>query len=68
MEIILNGDKLDVPDRATIEALVKKLGLQDDRVAVECNRVVISRTAWPGIFLKENDQVEIIQFVGGGTI
>lgn len=66
MEIKINGESRDIPDRITIEGLVTGLGLRSDRLAVERNREVVSRAEWPYIVLEENDQLEIIHFVGGG--
>lgn len=66
MQIIINGEKRDVPENLTITALIESLSLSPERLAVERNREVVRRTEWPGIMLEENDQIEIIHFVGGG--
>ena len=67
MEIKVNGEKRDISNGETIESLVNDLGLHNDRVVVEHNQEVIKRAAWPVVVLQENDQIEIIHFVGGGT-
>ena len=66
MEIKVNGESRDVPDQITIEGLLNHLCLQSERLAVERNREVVSRSQWPAIALEKNDQIEIIHFVGGG--
>ena len=68
MQIEVNGEKRDVPDNLTVEALIAHLGLAVERLAVERNREVVSRAHWPIITLEVDDQIEIIHFVGGGTI
>ncbi len=37
-----------------------------ERLAVERNREVVSRSKWETTMLEENDRVEVIHFVGGG--
>jgi thiazole synthase len=66
LQITINGEKRDVPENLTITALIEHLSLSPERLAVERNREVVRRTAWPGITLEDNDQIEIIHFVGGG--
>ncbi|MBC7909499.1 MAG: sulfur carrier protein ThiS [Pyrinomonadaceae bacterium] len=66
MQITINGDKRDVPGNLTIEGLIQHLSLAPERLAVERNREVVRRTEWPRIALEDNDQIEIIHFVGGG--
>lgn len=67
MEIIVNGESQDVPNQITIEELISRIGLRSDRLAVERNQEVVSRSQWPSVLLKEGDRLEIIHFVGGGT-
>ncbi|HEY0545921.1 MAG TPA: sulfur carrier protein ThiS [Pyrinomonadaceae bacterium] len=67
MQITINGERRDVPDELTIEGLVRHLSLAPERLAVERNREVVRRTEWPRVSLAENDQLEIIHFVGGGS-
>lgn len=62
----MNGRDTDVPRGATVEDLVQSLGLGARRVAVELNRGVITRPEWNRTVLSESDQVEVVQFVGGG--
>ena len=51
---------------STVADLIAELGLSGRRVAVEINRNVITRDAWPQQRVTESDQVEVVQFVGGG--
>lgn len=66
MRLTLNGEAKDVTDVATVAALVASLGLENTRVAVEVNRQIVRRAAWPDVVLAEGDVVEIVHFVGGG--
>jgi thiamine biosynthesis protein ThiS len=66
LQLTINGDRREVPENLTIETLIRHLSLAPERLAVERNREVIRRTDWPNTQLEENDQLEIIHFVGGG--
>jgi sulfur carrier protein len=66
MELIVNGEKRDVPDGLTVRGLVEHLGLTDGPVAVECNREVVPRARHATTGLAAGDIVEIVHFVGGG--
>ena len=66
MKVRVNGRETDVSSGATVADLVESLGLGARRVAVELNRGVIARNDWASTLLSESDQVEVVQFVGGG--
>lgn len=66
MRLSVNGEEREIEAGATIEKLLDDLGLRARRVAVEVNRKVVNREAWPQTELQERDSVEIVQFVGGG--
>ena len=66
MHVKINGEQREIGAGATVASLVAELGLATRRVAVELNRDVVTRDRWPSIELKEHDQLEIVQFVGGG--
>ncbi|HET9062485.1 MAG TPA: sulfur carrier protein ThiS [Candidatus Binatia bacterium] len=66
MRLSVNGEEREIEAGATIEKLLGDLGLRARRVAVEVNREVVLRDAWPRTELHERDHVEIVQFVGGG--
>jgi thiamine biosynthesis protein ThiS len=51
----------------TIAVLLDTLGIDGRRVAVEHNLVVIRRDAYHSTLIHEGDEVEIVNFVGGGT-
>ncbi len=67
MRITLNGSARDVAEPMTLSILLKDLGINPGRVAVEVNLQIIDRTEFDRTILKAGDKVEIIGFVGGGT-
>ena len=62
----VNDEPQTLPDGATVADLVTALGLGARRIAVEVNRSVVPRAAYPSTALREGDTVEVIHFVGGG--
>lgn len=67
MNLIINGESRDVA-ADNLAALVEQLGMKADRVAIELNREIVPRDRWPQTPLKDGDQLEIVQFVGGGSV
>ena len=66
MTITLNGDPFDLSGPLTVSQLLVALDIDARRVAVEHNLVVLKRTAFDAEIVREGDQVEIVNFVGGG--
>lgn len=66
MTIQLNGAAYEVPGPLTIRALLDSLEVDPRRVAVEHNLVVVKRDAYGRVTINDRDQIEIVNFVGGG--
>ena len=66
MKITLNGDPHTLESRVTIVELLAQLDIDPRRVAVERNFVVVKRDAYAATAIEEGDQIEIVNFVGGG--
>ena len=66
MVITLNGDRFEIAGPVTVSSLLAQLEIDPRRVAVEHNTVVLKRTAFDTTLVREGDQVEIVNFVGGG--
>lgn len=63
----VNGEKRELVDDLPLDELIKLLNLTPDRIAIELNHNVVRRAHWPATVLKQDDRVEIVQFVGGGV-
>jgi sulfur carrier protein len=66
MQLTVNGEPHDLPDGASVAALLTRLGIAAGRVAVEVNEDVVPRGTYDGRVLAAGDRVEIVHFVGGG--
>ena len=64
--ILLNGERRGWPRDQSIEHLLQDLALDARVVAVELNRLVVKRGRYADTIVRENDEVEIVSFVGGG--
>ena len=66
MQLFINGKPQNLPEPLTLSQLIEHLGMKGDRVAVELNREIVSRSHWQETQLREGDRLEIVHFVGGG--
>ena len=66
MTILLNGDRVDVAGPLTVASLLAQLGVDSRRVAVEHNLTVIKKANYGATEIHDGDQIEIVNFVGGG--
>jgi thiamine biosynthesis protein ThiS len=66
MTILINGDAVDVTGPLTLTALLAQLSIDPRRVAVEHNLNVVKRANYDSTEIRDGDQVEIVNFVGGG--
>ena len=67
MKIRLNGDPLELPGPVTVSELLAQLELDRRRVAVEHNLTVLRRATFDIVEVRDGDQVEIVNIVGGGS-
>ena len=66
IEIVLNGEKRQVPKGLTVAGLLDHLGIVQDRVAVELELEIVSRGKWASALVLDGARVEVVHFVGGG--
>ena len=66
MTITLNGDKHELTAPVSVSQLLQQLEFDARRVAVELNLAVVKKAAYDSAVIKDGDEVEIVNFVGGG--
>jgi thiamine biosynthesis protein ThiS len=66
MTITLNGEPFELSGPLTVGDLLRRLEIDARRVAVEHNITVLKRSTFDNTVVAEGDQVEIVNFVGGG--
>jgi sulfur carrier protein len=66
MQLTINGEARTFDNVGDLAALVRALGLDPRKVAVERNLQIVPRSTYAVVKLSDGDQLEIVQFVGGG--
>ena len=65
-KIQLNGKKVNIRSNYSIFDLLKKYKLINKKIAVEHNGIIIPKVNYKKKYLKNNDKIEIVHFIGGG--
>ena len=66
-KITVNAEPRSFPDPLTVAELIRTLGKDPSKLAVEVNRDVVPRSEHPARMLQDGDAVEIVTLVGGGS-
>jgi len=66
MNIILNGEIHNHEGNKSINSLLDELKVNKNHTATMINGNVISKENWNNQIINENDEVEVLVFVGGG--
>lgn len=66
MDITVNGEAHTHQGNGTLISLLDEIGAQKEHTALMLNGNVIPAIDWSTQSLTENDQIEILVFVGGG--
>jgi sulfur carrier protein len=68
MKLMINGKETDFSDGLTVgELLVQQKVKMPDMVSVELNGQILRRTECEQTALEDNDKVEFLYFMGGGS-
>ena len=70
MHFVINGQPRELElhsETSTVADVIQALALKGDRVAIEHNGEIVSRSAWAATPVAEGDRFEIVHFVGGGA-
>ncbi|MDP3921576.1 MAG: type I DNA topoisomerase [Candidatus Omnitrophota bacterium] len=68
MKIYVNGEERGVTQTVTISELLENFGIKATAVVIERNGEVVSRDDITRTVLADGDRIEIVQFVGGGSM
>ncbi|MHC4150133.1 MAG: sulfur carrier protein ThiS [Planctomycetota bacterium] len=68
MKIVVNGQQVDCGDGLTVnELLIEQKVKMPDMVSVELNGQILRRTEFEQTTVKDDDKVEFLYFMGGGS-
>ncbi len=65
MRVLVNGEARDT-EADTLAGLLREVGVEAGRIAVEMDRTIVPRKAYETTMLAENARIEIVRFVSGG--
>lgn len=66
MQVLVNGDGVELPAQATIADLIEHMALTGKRLAVEVNEDIVPRSQHPDFRLNDGDRIEMVHAIGGG--
>jgi sulfur carrier protein len=66
MKVMVNGKETIIDENMTILTLLVSKEINPSIVVVEYNFEIPEREKWGSIFLKDNDSIEVVKFMGGG--
>ena len=66
MQVTINGERRDLGAGLTVADLLRDLGIDGRKVAVERNLEIVPRSTLGEVRVEDGDDYEIVHFVGGG--
>lgn len=66
MKIVLNGKETEISKSITVTELLQNLKIDRNTVVVEIDGNIIEKENFENTFIKENNKIELVRFVGGG--
>ena len=62
----LNGEEISLKGERALNTFLEERGYRLTRIAAELNGKIIPKTEYPTTYLKDEDSLEVVTFVGGG--
>jgi len=66
MLLYINGEQKEFQDNITLKEIITNLKIEDKVMAAAINMEIVKKENWNHFIPKENDKLELLQFVGGG--
>ena len=66
IKIKVNGKVNSIIEKTSLFKLANNLKIPLKKVAIELNQQIVDKKNLKKIYLKKNDKVEIVHFIGGG--
>ena len=66
IKIKVNGKNRSISETCKLSDLIKHLKIPLKKVAIELNQEIIDKKKINKIYVKNNDKIEIVHFIGGG--
>ena len=66
IKIKINGKIKMISDKSKLSDLLIFLNIPLKKVAIELNQEIVDKKSLNRLYLKNNDKIEIVHFIGGG--
>ncbi|MGM0518595.1 MAG: sulfur carrier protein ThiS [Campylobacterota bacterium] len=66
MNLEINGEKKEFEKALSLQEIIESLNIEDKVMAAAVNMEIIKKENWSSFNPKQNDKIELLQFVGGG--
>ncbi len=66
MNLIVNGEAKEFEENSTLQTIITNLKIEDKVMAAAVNMEIVKKDEWNTYIVKEDDKLELLQFVGGG--
>jgi len=66
MKLIVNGQSKEFMDNLTLQEIIDNLQITNQVMAAAVNMEIVKKDTWSTFKPKENDIIELLNFVGGG--
>jgi sulfur carrier protein len=66
VRIIVNGENIEFKDGSTLLEIIRELKIEDKVMACAVNMDIVKKDIWSTYEPKEDDVLELLNFVGGG--
>ena len=66
MKVIINGQDKILEDNLSLKEIIKNLNIEDKVMACAVNMDIVKKESWSSYIPKDNDTIELLNFVGGG--
>ena len=66
IQLIINGEDKNFENNMSLKDIIISLKIEDKVMAAAVNMDIVKKDNWKKFIPKENDKIELLQFVGGG--
>jgi sulfur carrier protein len=66
MNIVINGENKIFDEGSSLKEIIVSLKIEDKVMAAAVNMDIVKKDNWATFIPKEDDTLELLQFVGGG--
>ena len=66
IQVFINGKKRYFCKNNNLFSLLNFLKIKKNGIAIEINQIVVPKSQYKNKIIKNGDQIEIVQFIGGG--